>query len=107
METWAKYGATGDTVAKRIATLAITEDLNEGVGWSLAAIDRLGIADNTIVFFMAENGGFLTPSMVVASPELLCPVAAATSGVGGKNSSSTSPTLRAATGRSRPFGWAT
>lgn len=73
-----------DTVAKRIATLAITEDLNEGVGWSLAAIDRLGIADNTIVFFMAENGGFLTPSMVVASPELLCPVAAATSGVGGR-----------------------
>ena len=55
--TLAKYGATGDAVDKRIATLAITEDLDEGVGRVLAAIERLGIADTTFVIFMSDNGG--------------------------------------------------
>jgi arylsulfatase A len=55
--TLAKYGAMGDAVDKRIATLAITEDLDEGVGRVLAAIDRLGIADNTFVVYMSDNGG--------------------------------------------------
>ena len=55
--TLAKYGAEGDTVDKRIATQAITEDLDEGVGRVLAAIDQLGIADRTYVIYMSDNGG--------------------------------------------------
>jgi arylsulfatase A len=55
--TLAKYGGDNDTLDKRIATLAITEDLDEGVGRVLAAIDQLGIADNTYVIYMSDNGG--------------------------------------------------
>lgn len=42
--------------AKRITTAAITEDLDTGVGKVLAAIDRLGLADNTYVIYMSDNG---------------------------------------------------
>jgi arylsulfatase A len=42
--------------AKRIKTAAITEDLDTGVGQVLNAIDRLGLAQNTYVIYMADNG---------------------------------------------------
>ena len=41
---------------KQITTAAITEDLDTGVGVVLQAIDRLGLADNTYVIYMADNG---------------------------------------------------
>ena len=36
---------------------AITEDLDTGVGRVVDAVDRLGLADNTFVIFMSDNGG--------------------------------------------------
>lgn len=36
---------------------AITEDLDAGVGLLLAGIDTLGIAENTYVIYMSDNGG--------------------------------------------------
>lgn len=41
---------------KQISTAAITEDLDSGVGKVLEAIDRLGIAENTYVIYMSDNG---------------------------------------------------
>jgi arylsulfatase A-like enzyme len=42
--------------SKRIATAAITEDLDTGVGKVLEAIDRLGLGGTTYVIYMADNG---------------------------------------------------
>jgi arylsulfatase A len=42
--------------AKRIATAAMTEDLDKGVGKVLQSIDRLGLAGNTYVIYMSDNG---------------------------------------------------
>lgn len=55
--TLAKYEKLlpGDTF-KRVAVAAITEDLDRGVGQILAAIDRLGLADNTYVIYTSDNG---------------------------------------------------
>lgn len=39
------------------AWAAMMEDLDDGVGRILDAIEHLGIADNTYVFFTADNGG--------------------------------------------------
>jgi arylsulfatase A len=51
-------GFTDDEPAeKRVAVAAITEDLDTGVGRVLDAIDALGLADNTIVIYMSDNGG--------------------------------------------------
>jgi arylsulfatase A-like enzyme len=36
---------------------AITEDLDTGVGMVMTAIDRLGLANNTFVIYMSDNGG--------------------------------------------------
>ena len=41
---------------KRIATAAMTEDLDTGVGKVLKSIDRLGLAGNTYVIYMSDNG---------------------------------------------------
>ncbi|MCW5554948.1 MAG: sulfatase [Verrucomicrobiae bacterium] len=42
---------------------AMLDDLDEGVGRVLKAIEQLGIAGNTYIFFMADNGGleFIPP----------------------------------------------
>jgi arylsulfatase A-like enzyme len=48
--------ADNETADKRVAVAAITEDLDTGVGRVLAAIDELGLADNTIVIYMSDNG---------------------------------------------------
>ena len=42
---------------KQVGRTAIAEDLDEGVGRVLAAIDKLGIAENTYVIYMSDNGG--------------------------------------------------
>lgn len=49
-----KYAGKGRGRAARRA--AITEDLDTGVGRVLAAIDQLGLADNTYVIYMSDNG---------------------------------------------------
>ena len=41
---------------KRITTAAITEDLDTGVGKVLESIERLGLAGNTYVIYMSDNG---------------------------------------------------
>lgn len=43
--------------SKRVSTAAMTENLDTGVGRVLAAIDRLGLADNTYVIYTSDNGG--------------------------------------------------
>ena len=42
--------------AKQVTTAAITEDLDTGVGRVVAAVDRLGLAGNTYVIYMSDNG---------------------------------------------------
>lgn len=42
---------------KQIERTAIAEDLDEGVGRVLTAIDKLGLVDNTYVIYMSDNGG--------------------------------------------------
>lgn len=42
--------------AKRVATAAITEDLDTGVGRVLDSLDRLGLTGNTFVIYMSDNG---------------------------------------------------
>ena len=42
---------------KSIGRAAIAENLDEGVGLLLEKIDQLGIADNTYVIYMSDNGG--------------------------------------------------
>ena len=56
--TLAKYERVAEEGnAKRAAVAAITEDLDTGVGRVLASIDKLGLADNTYVIYMSDNGG--------------------------------------------------
>lgn len=55
--TKAKYaGNAGEEGERRAAVAALTEDLDTGVGRVLDAIDRLGIAGNTYVIYMSDNG---------------------------------------------------
>jgi len=51
--TLAKYQSLG---GKRASVAAITEDLDEGVGRVLQSIDELGLAGNTYVIYMSDNG---------------------------------------------------
>lgn len=55
--TMAKYEKRlPDDNTKRVANAAMTEDLDTGVGRVIQAIDRLGLADRTLVIYMADNG---------------------------------------------------
>lgn len=55
--TAAKYAhLTRESNTKAAAVAAITEDLDDGVGHVLDAIERLGLADNTYVLYMSDNG---------------------------------------------------
>ena len=55
--TLAKYERlVPGAIARRIATAAITEDLDTGVGQVMEAIERLGLAGNTYVIYMSDNG---------------------------------------------------
>lgn len=46
----------GEGNEKEIGRAAISEDLDRGVGQLLAKIDELGIAENTYVIYMSDNG---------------------------------------------------
>lgn len=55
--TQAKYERLGlGRNPKQMATAAITEDLDTGVGRVLASVDRLKLSDNTYVIYMSDNG---------------------------------------------------
>ena len=41
---------------KRVGSAAIAENLDTGVGMVVDAVDRLGLADNTYVIYMSDNG---------------------------------------------------
>jgi len=56
MAKYEKLAGGGNDKGKRAATAAITEDLDTGVGRVMAAIDRLGLAKNTYVIYMSDNG---------------------------------------------------
>lgn len=43
----------------RAKMVALIEHLDDGIGRVLATLDRLGLADNTIVIFNSDNGGVL------------------------------------------------
>lgn len=59
-ETIAQYKDRGLPPRQVIAGMApMLEDLDTGVGQVLETIDRLGLADNTYVFFASDNGGQL------------------------------------------------
>ena len=57
-ETLAKYSQRMNTSVeeKRVGSAAIAENLDTGVGMVVDAIDRLGLADNTFVIYMSDNG---------------------------------------------------
>lgn len=46
-----------DSTSKRAEYVAMLERMDEGVGTILAALDRLGLRENTIVVFTNDNGG--------------------------------------------------
>jgi len=41
---------------KAVTTAAISEDLDEGVGRVMAAVEKLGLTENTYVIYMSDNG---------------------------------------------------
>lgn len=45
-----------DVDDKRVGTAAIAENLDTGVGMVMDAVDRLGLAENTYVIYMSDNG---------------------------------------------------
>lgn len=57
-----RVSAAGASMMKRqIQRLALAEDLDEGVGKVLTAIDALGLSGNTYVIYMSDNGGSEEP----------------------------------------------
>jgi arylsulfatase A-like enzyme len=55
--TAAKYAhLTRESNSKAASVAAITEDLDDGVGHVLDAIERLGLSSNTYVLYMSDNG---------------------------------------------------
>lgn len=57
-ETLAKYARrlNSSVEERRVGNAAIAEDLDTGVGMVIDAIDRLGLAENTFVIYMSDNG---------------------------------------------------
>ena len=57
-DTYAKYEALlPNANEKTIGRSALAENLDEGIGLLLNKIDALGIADNTYILYMSDNGG--------------------------------------------------
>lgn len=44
---------------KRVRYVALVEHLDDGIGRVLEALDETGLADNTIVVYTSDNGGFV------------------------------------------------
>lgn len=64
-ETIAKYAGKGDPPRQVKAGIApMLEDLDTAIGQLLDTVDRLGIADNTYVFFTSDNGGERGPNFL-------------------------------------------
>ena len=58
---WGKEGGSQVRLVQEHAVYAaMVEAMDQAVGKVLAAIDRLGLASNTIVFLMSDNGGLST-----------------------------------------------
>ncbi len=59
-----RFKPEGDRQARQVQDHAVyaamIETMDRGVGQVLDALDRLGLADNTVVFFMSDNGGLST-----------------------------------------------
>ncbi len=57
-KTQATYrGLASGRRGNRVGRAAITEDLDTGVGMVMDGLERLGIAGNTVVIYMSDNGG--------------------------------------------------
>jgi arylsulfatase A-like enzyme len=57
-----KYAGKGEPPRQVLAGVApMLDDLDDGVGQLLDAIDKLGIGENTYVFFSSDNGGSPDP----------------------------------------------
>lgn len=56
-ETIAKYQAAGLRRERQAYRAALTENMDTAVGRVIASIDKLGLADNTYILFMSDNGG--------------------------------------------------
>ncbi len=52
-----RAGALPTSGSARAAYAAMVSRLDREVGWILELLDRLGISDDTIVFFTSDNGG--------------------------------------------------
>ena len=58
---WGEEGARKVRLVQEHAVYAaMVEAMDEAVGEVLAALDRLGLADNTVVVFFSDNGGLST-----------------------------------------------
>lgn len=55
--TRAHYESIPGLRDRQVDRAALAEDLDTGVGRVLAAIDRLGLRENTYVIYMSDNGG--------------------------------------------------
>jgi arylsulfatase A-like enzyme len=55
-ETIEKYASLPNTKSRRVYA-AMVDELDQAIGAILDALDNEGIADNTIVLFMSDNGG--------------------------------------------------
>lgn len=56
-ETIAKYKAAGLRRDRQAQRAALTQNMDTAVGRVIASIEKLGLADNTYVIFMSDNGG--------------------------------------------------
>lgn len=62
-----EHGGKVQLVQNNVAYAAMTEQLDAAIGRVLAALDRTGIADRTIVIFTSDNGGLSTAQGFVTS----------------------------------------
>ena len=56
-ETIAKYQSNGSRRDRQAYRAALTENMDTAVGRVIASIEKLGLAENTYVIFMSDNGG--------------------------------------------------
>lgn len=58
----AKYEAKPKTNQKNATYAGMVESVDDSTGKILAALDELGLAENTVVIFTSDNGGLLGPT---------------------------------------------
>lgn len=57
-----KYKAKTPTHQKNATYAAMVESVDHAMGKVLAALDEVGVADNTLIIFTGDNGGLLGPT---------------------------------------------